>query len=230
MPHKFLSQQLILMDEHSFLHKNKKLAPKWSGPHKIVRLKGDANVEIQLKHNNCKTVVHANRPKPYFVAYKNLAVHPDFLPALPSPQQWSYDVNPPLPKDYTKIHRTLLPTLGELRPTQTSPTINPQMQNPAMPPRRTRTSSTSSTASRNLELPDDVPPAMRTHSNASANSTPVKTHIILPQVMFHPLPVLQEGEGLEVDKSEIDTNDGITVNFVDGDSSWTLVRRCKKKS
>jgi hypothetical protein len=56
------------MDEHSFLHKNQKLAPKWSGPHKIVRLKGDANVEIQLKHNNRKTVVHANRLKPYFVA------------------------------------------------------------------------------------------------------------------------------------------------------------------
>jgi hypothetical protein len=34
---------------------------------------------------------------------------------------------------------------------------------------------------------------------------------------------------LEVDKSEIDTNDGITVNFVDRDSSWTLVQRCKKK-
>jgi hypothetical protein len=45
---KFLPQQLVLMDEHSFLHKNLKLAPKWSGPHKIVRLKGDANVKIQL--------------------------------------------------------------------------------------------------------------------------------------------------------------------------------------
>jgi hypothetical protein len=28
-PHKFLPQQLVLLDEHSFLHKNKKLAPKW---------------------------------------------------------------------------------------------------------------------------------------------------------------------------------------------------------
>jgi hypothetical protein len=34
-PHKFLPQQLVLLDEHSFLHKNQKLAPKWSGPHKI---------------------------------------------------------------------------------------------------------------------------------------------------------------------------------------------------
>jgi hypothetical protein len=48
-PQKFLPQQLVLMDEHSFLHKNQKLAPKWSGTHKVVRLKGEANVEIQLR-------------------------------------------------------------------------------------------------------------------------------------------------------------------------------------
>ena len=58
------------MDEHSFLHKNQKLAPKWSGPQKVVRLKGDANVKIQRKHNNRKTVAHAKRLKPYSVAYK----------------------------------------------------------------------------------------------------------------------------------------------------------------
>jgi hypothetical protein len=77
--HKFLPQQLVLMDEHSFLGKNQKLAPKWSGPDKILCLKGDCNVELQLKHNNRKTVVHANRLKPYFVVSKNLAVCPDFL-------------------------------------------------------------------------------------------------------------------------------------------------------
>ncbi len=54
-PHKFLPQQLVLLDEHSFLHKNQKLAPKWSGPHKIIRLKGDANVEIQLRLQDQKT-------------------------------------------------------------------------------------------------------------------------------------------------------------------------------
>jgi hypothetical protein len=100
-----------------------------------------------------------------------------------------------------------------------------------MPQQRTRNSSTSSNA-RNLELPVDAP-AMRTHSlthsSASTHSTPAKTRIFLPQVTFQPLPVLQEGEGLEVHKSEKDTNEGITVNFVDGDSSWTLVQRRKKK-
>ncbi len=90
------------MDEHSFLHKNQKLAPKWSGAHKVVRLKGDANIEIQLRHNNRKTVVHANRLKLYFVAYKNLAEHPDFLPPLPAPQQWPDDVHPPPAR---RLHR-----------------------------------------------------------------------------------------------------------------------------
>ncbi len=47
-PHSFLPDQLMLLDEHSFLAKNQKLAPKWSGPHKILRLKGDCNVELLL--------------------------------------------------------------------------------------------------------------------------------------------------------------------------------------
>jgi hypothetical protein len=87
-PHKFLPQQLVLLDEHSFLHKNQKLAPKWSGPHKVIHLKGDANIEIQLWHNNRKTVVHTNRLKPYFVAFPNSAFHPDNLPhSQPSADQ-----------------------------------------------------------------------------------------------------------------------------------------------
>jgi hypothetical protein len=70
---------------------------------------------------------------------------------------------------------------------------------------------------------------MRTHSHTSAQSTPTKSCIILPQVTFQPLPVMQEGEGLEVDSNEIDTNEGIHVNFVDGDNSWTPVQTRKKK-
>jgi hypothetical protein len=104
-PHKFLMHQLVLLDEHSFLHKNQKLAPKWSGPHKIIRLKGDANVEIQLRHNNKKTVVHANRLKPYYVAFPNSTIHPDNLPNshASTKQSSSDDVNPRfLPTTYTR--------------------------------------------------------------------------------------------------------------------------------
>ncbi len=66
-PHSFLPEQLVLLEEHSFLAKNQKLAPKWLGPHKILRLKGDCNVELLLRHNNEKLITHVNRLKPYFV-------------------------------------------------------------------------------------------------------------------------------------------------------------------
>jgi hypothetical protein len=62
-PHSFLPNQLVSLDEHSFLAKNQKLAPKWSGPHKILRLKGECNVELLLRHNNKKHITHVNRIK-----------------------------------------------------------------------------------------------------------------------------------------------------------------------
>jgi hypothetical protein len=80
-PHAFLPEQLVLLDEHSFLAKNQKLAPKWSGPHKILRLKGDCNVEILLRHNNKKLITHVNRLKPYFVQSPSAVSSPNFIPA-----------------------------------------------------------------------------------------------------------------------------------------------------
>jgi hypothetical protein len=71
----------VLLDEHSFLAKNQKLAPKWSGPHKILRLKGDCNVEMLLQHNNKKLITHLNRLKPYFVQSPSAVSSPDFFPA-----------------------------------------------------------------------------------------------------------------------------------------------------
>ncbi len=51
----------------------------------------------------------------------------------------------------------------------------------------------------------------------------------MPQVAFHLLPVLQEGEELIDEENENKVNDGVTVNFVNGVESWMLVHRCKKK-
>ena len=64
--HNFQLNQLVLLDEHSFLHKNQKLAPKWSGPHRITKIKSHANMELLLK-NGKTLLVHAHRLKPYFV-------------------------------------------------------------------------------------------------------------------------------------------------------------------
>ncbi len=80
-PHAFLPDQLVLLDEHSFLAKNQKLAPKWSGPHKILRLKGECNVKLLLRHNNKKLITHVNRLKPYFVPKSAAVSSPDFFPA-----------------------------------------------------------------------------------------------------------------------------------------------------
>ena len=38
-PHNYKVHQLVLLDEHSFLGLNTKLAPKWSGPHHITKVK-----------------------------------------------------------------------------------------------------------------------------------------------------------------------------------------------
>jgi hypothetical protein len=235
-PHKFLLQQLVLVDEHSFLHK-KKLAPKWSGPHKIMRLRDESNIKNQLKHNNRKTVVHANRPKPDFVASKNLAVCPDFFEARPPLQQFPDDVHPRLPEDYSSAHCTLLPNFGEVRLPLPSPATRTHTIAPAHTNKRTRTASSSSSSSSSSCIPEgpleNAPPAMRTRartrSGSSTNSTPAKTQLFMPQVVFHLLPVLQEGEGLEDEENENVVNDGVTVNFVNGANSWTLVQRRKKK-
>ncbi len=79
--HAFLPDQLVLLDEHSFLTKNQKLAPKWSGPHKILRLKGECNVELLLRHNNKKLITQINWLKPYFVPKSAAVEAPDFFPA-----------------------------------------------------------------------------------------------------------------------------------------------------
>ena len=77
------------------------------GPHKIIELKGEANVKIQLRHNNRKTVVHANRLKPYFVAFSNTAFHPNNLPSLQldAIQSTPNDVNPLLPADFITLQQ-----------------------------------------------------------------------------------------------------------------------------
>jgi hypothetical protein len=190
-PHKFLPQQLVLMNEHSFLHKNQKLAPKWSGPHKVIQLKGEASAEIQLCHNNKKVVVHCNRLKPYYVPITNSAVHPDTLDSPPpvdkAPQITS---NPSTPDDNQQI---LLPPFLEVTHTAPSPAITQPSQT-ISPCRRARNSSTSSSVAQSI-LPNEAPPAMRTrsrtHSSASSPPTPAKQRILMPQVTFEPLPIFQ---------------------------------------
>ncbi len=69
--HNYQIEQLVLLDEHSFLHKNTKLALKWSGPHRILHFKGPVKVELLLKDKKKHLLVHVNWIKPYLVPQKS---------------------------------------------------------------------------------------------------------------------------------------------------------------
>ena len=56
--------QQVLLNEFNTLHKNKKLSPKFSGPHVITKLIHNTNVELKLQ-NGRLTIVHVNRIKPF---------------------------------------------------------------------------------------------------------------------------------------------------------------------
>jgi len=53
------------MEDFNFLNKNRKLAPHFSGPFRILRVKGSHNLELLLT-NGRKIVVNVARVKPYF--------------------------------------------------------------------------------------------------------------------------------------------------------------------
>jgi transposase InsO family protein len=93
-PHQFRETQWVLLDEHSFLGKNTKLAPKYSGPHQIVKVKGDHNLELKLS-NGKHLVVNAERVKAY--------VFPP--PTIEEPENWSTMNNPSEATPETKPSR-----------------------------------------------------------------------------------------------------------------------------
>jgi hypothetical protein len=129
---KHISNLTLKLPHKIFCHNSwsYKQAPKWTWPNKILHLKGDANVEIQLKHNGRKTAVHANRLKPYFVASKNLAAFPDILPTMnmhqPCEQQSQPldDQNFPEPEDYSDAHLSS-PYISKDHLNSTYPCYNP---------------------------------------------------------------------------------------------------------
>lgn len=78
--------KLVLLDEHNFLKKKAKLAPKWSGPHRILKLNGPCNAELKLNINK-KVVVNITRLKPYHLRERNI------------PEIWESDQKCAIPYD-----------------------------------------------------------------------------------------------------------------------------------
>jgi len=244
-PHSFLPDQLVLLDEHSFLAKNQKLAPKWSGPHKILRLKGECNVELLLRHNKKKLIAHVNRLKPYFVQKPAAVTSPDFFPAEksapppPTSVQQQADENffpnedfypgdtevnctDPTPSTSASQHRrqTFSSSFYDDFPEVIGTNPFPAKTYAEITRPRQRFSSTSSHSSSQTQnfSPDSI--ATRTRSR-SRSLTPERPKIYMPQISFDPLPILKEGEGLE-------ENEEVSISIVDGHNSWTVVQRKKK--
>jgi len=81
----FVVNQEVLLDEHSFLNKNQKLCPKFSGPHIITRLKGPVDVELLLNTGR-RVIVHVNRIKPFKAGAPPLA-------GVPSQNRGGVEIN-----------------------------------------------------------------------------------------------------------------------------------------
>jgi len=134
LPITFSIGQEVFLDEHNFLHKNKKLAPQFSGPHIIEKLIGKTNAQIKLK-NGRSTIVHLNRLKPFLSQSDKLVekediketaqhvnIHP---PSIEDEENDDYDT-PPNIYDHP---RNLLPTLPH-------PPINPPVKRGRGRPRK----------------------------------------------------------------------------------------------
>ncbi len=86
-----------------------------SGPHHIIKIKDEANIEVLLKHKSKKLVVYINRLKLYFVAAKNTPASPNTFPTtqcalnLPTP---SHMLNSPAKDVLEDLHAVkFLPTV-----------------------------------------------------------------------------------------------------------------------
>jgi hypothetical protein len=158
-PHAFLTDQLVLLDEHSFLAKNQKLAPKWSGPHKILRLKGDCNIELLLRHNNKKLITHVNRLKPYFVQSPAAVSSPDFFPLQKEATP------PPVPQQKETEFEKFFPYEDEILEEVNYPPPSPPTRLPRENLRHHRTTSSSSS------VYGDIPEVTRTDPSPSHQLT-----------------------------------------------------------
>jgi len=163
----------VLLDKHSFLAKNQKLAPKWSGPHKILRLKGDCNVVLLLRHNKKKLITHVSRLKPYFVQKPASATHPRMdVQEAADENFFPYDEHYPSDREVTCTD-----------PTPSRPVLLPQQRYLS----RRKVSSSSSLYGNSPEV---------SASDPSPAVMPEHPKIYMPEISFDPLPVLKEGEGL----------------------------------
>ena len=62
-PHEFHKDQWVLMKNFEYLHKNTKLAEKYKGPYKIIKMVNFKNVQLKIERKTL--IVNVDRLKPY---------------------------------------------------------------------------------------------------------------------------------------------------------------------
>jgi hypothetical protein len=107
--------QEVFLDEHNFLHKNKKLSPLYSGPHIIQKLIGKTNAQLKLK-NGRSTIVHLNRIKPFLSQSDKLVQHQketaQEVNLHPPSEDEENEEKLPTPQNFSGHPRNILPTLA----------------------------------------------------------------------------------------------------------------------
>ncbi len=104
-PHSYVRDQLVLLEKNYFLGENAKLSEKWTGPHRIIELKGETDVTLKMCDSGRKTTVHVDRIKPYHVKNNSEIIFPapnvpPTVPArnpktLPQPEKVTVTTPPP---------------------------------------------------------------------------------------------------------------------------------------
>ena len=114
--------QQVFLDEHNFLNKNRKLAPKFSGPHVIEKLLHGTNAQIKLK-NGRSTIVHLNRLKPFLSSDDQIVERKEDEKERENNQLVNFDVDetPPPFETFCRNPRNLLPNLPTHPPPQQFP-------------------------------------------------------------------------------------------------------------
>jgi hypothetical protein len=126
--------QEVFLDEHNFLHKNKKLAPKFSGPHIIEKLIGKTNAQLKLK-NGRSTIVHLNRIKP-FLSQSDKLVEQNLI----DKDEQRVDIHPPSPFSEDEMDNDDTPLSSHKflgHPQNPTPTVTTQVVGEE-PPKRKR--------------------------------------------------------------------------------------------
>jgi len=182
--HQFKIGQLVLLNETYFLHKNAKLAPKWTGPHRVTNLKNHNNVEILLCHNNKKLLVHSDRLKAYHSGSSTNSEFPDFdltKKITPAPTEINeHTTTPPTTTATTTTIDELFSNDDEYRFRQLPPRANPPPP-PHFTPKSSPAQQLYETLPAQSERPSNIlvrlgpppPPIFSTTGGVQANLNPV---------------------------------------------------------